>query len=110
MFVFTLKETGETFVLPTPEGDPVSIDTLPESEPLTEEQIKEYFNFKEKKKLINEHWRFVKNKEKDGKKYSERYSREEHFKYFNHLFDVNFEDAKNMINHVVKTNTPWNPA
>jgi hypothetical protein len=111
MFSFTLKSTGETIVLPTPSGNEnTKIDTLPCGQPLTEAQIKEYFRFKEKHKLINKHWNFVKNKEKDGKKYSERYSREEHFKFFNRLLEVNFEDTKEMINHVVKTNTPWNPA
>jgi hypothetical protein len=46
MFSFTLKETGETFVFPTPDGCPVSIDALPKGEPMTEEQIKEYLDFK----------------------------------------------------------------
>ena len=47
MFEFTLKSTGETFVLPTPSGDePVSIETLPGEGTLTEEQIKRYLDFK----------------------------------------------------------------
>jgi hypothetical protein len=51
MFTFTLKSTGETFILPTPSGnEQVSIDTLPCVEPLTEEEIKEYFEFKKSKK------------------------------------------------------------
>jgi hypothetical protein len=46
MFIFSLKSTGETFVLPTPSEDKeTSIDTL-SGEPFTEEQIKEYLDFK----------------------------------------------------------------
>ena len=109
MFRFTLKSTGETISLPTPDGKPVNIDILPKDKPMTEEEIKEYFRSKEKNKLINKHWKFAKNKERNGVKYSEKYSREEHFKYFNHLLDVNFELTKQMINHVVRTDTLWNP-
>ena len=45
MVIFTLKSTGETIVLPTPDGKPVDIETLPTGEPLSEEQIKEYLKF-----------------------------------------------------------------
>jgi hypothetical protein len=53
MFVFTLKSTGETIVLPTPSGNKQTIiDTLPCGEPLTEEEIKEYFEFKKKQRKV----------------------------------------------------------
>lgn len=111
MFVFTLKSTGETIVLPTPSGnEQVSIDTLPGGEPLTEDQVKEYLEFKERFKLVNQHWKFVKDKKlMDGRKYSEKYSREEHHKFFNDMLKSNFKNAKEMIIHVITTDTPWNP-
>ncbi len=53
MFIFTLKSTGETIVLPTPSGDKETIiDTLPKCEK-NEELDKEYFKFKEEFKKKN---------------------------------------------------------
>ena len=47
MFEIVNKQTREIFVFPTPDFDKpaTNIDTL-KSEPLTEEQIKAYFDFK----------------------------------------------------------------
>lgn len=42
------KKTGETIIFPTPDHDKPApnIDVLFEATPLTDEQIKEYFEFK----------------------------------------------------------------
>ena len=47
MISFTLKSTGETFVLPTPGNGQTKIDELLPNQPLTEKEINNYFNFRE---------------------------------------------------------------
>lgn len=48
-FTIVNKATGEKFTFPTPSGGEVSIDTLPAGEPLTEEEVNDYFNFHKKR-------------------------------------------------------------
>jgi hypothetical protein len=49
MVIFTDIKTGERIILPTPDDKEVDIDTLPAGEPLTDEEVNEWFKFHNKK-------------------------------------------------------------